>query len=188
VSIGAWQGLGLHHRRREGSANPLAALAVYNANRDTGVAMAIVLRDQWLAGGEEDEGMKSAGRLIVSWLITAVALVTAAYVVPGIHVTGNDGFIVVLAMAVILGLVNVLVKPFLSFLSCGLIVLSLGLFLVVINALSLWLSSWIAQNVFNVGFVVDGFWPALWGSIIVSIVSFILSSVLLKNVGRRKTV
>jgi putative membrane protein len=90
-------------------------------------------------------------------------------------------------MAVILGLVNVLIKPVLSMLSCGLIALTLGLFLIVINALSLWLSSWIAQNVFNVGFVVDGFWPAVLGSIIVSIVSFILSSVLLKNVGKRKT-
>jgi putative membrane protein len=139
-----------------------------------------------LTSGEEDEGMKSGVRLIVSWLITAVALVAAAYLVPGITVTGNDGLIVVLAMAVILGLVNVLVKPVLSFLSCGLIVLTLGLFLVVINALSLWLASWIAQNVFNVGFVVNGFWPALLGSIVVSIVSFILSSVLLKSVGTRR--
>jgi putative membrane protein len=140
-----------------------------------------------LTPGEEDARMKSGIRLIVSWLITAVALVAAAYLVPGITVTGNDGLVVVLVMAVILGLVNVMIKPILSLLSCGLIVLTLGLFLVVINALSLWLSSWIAQNVFNVGFVVDGFWPALLGSIVVSVVSFILSSVLLKNVGARKT-
>jgi putative membrane protein len=136
--------------------------------------------------GEEEEEVRSAGRLIVSWLITAVALVAAAYLVPGISVAGNDGLIVVLVMAVILGLVNVLVKPLLSFLSCGLIVVTLGLFLVVINALSLWLSSWIAQNVFGVGFVVEGFWPALLGSIVVSIVSFVLSSILLKDVGQRR--
>ncbi len=147
--------------------------------------MVTTREDQPHASGEEG-AVKSGVRLIVSWLITAVALVAAAYVVPGITVTGNDGLIVVLVMAVILGLVNVMVKPILSFLSCGLIVLTLGLFLVVINALSLWLSSWIAQNVFNIGFVVDGFWPALLGSIVVSIVSFILSSVLLKNVGARK--
>jgi putative membrane protein len=131
--------------------------------------------------------MKSGVRLIVSWLITAVALVAAAYLVkPGIRVTGNDGLVAVLVMAAILGLVNVLIKPILSFLSCGFIVVTLGLFLVVINAVSLLLASKIAQ-LLNVGFVVDGFWPALWGSIIVSIVSFILSSVLLKNVGTRKT-
>jgi putative membrane protein len=131
--------------------------------------------------------MKPGVRLIVSWLITAVALVAAAYLVkPGIRVTGNDGLVAVLVMAAILGLVNVLIKPILSFLSCGFIVVTLGLFLVVINAVSLLLASKIAQ-LLNVGFVVDGFWPALWGSIIVSIVSFILSSVLLKNVGARKT-
>jgi putative membrane protein len=130
--------------------------------------------------------MKPGVRLIVSWLITAVALVAAAYLVKGIRVTGNDGLVAVLVMAAILGLVNVLIKPILSFLSCGFIVVTLGLFLVVINAVSLLLASKIAQ-LLNVGFVVDGFWPALWGSIIVSIVSFILSSVLLKNVGARKT-
>lgn len=125
--------------------------------------------------------MTSAGRMISSWLITAAALVAAAYLVPGISVGGGDGLAVVLITAAILGLVNVLVKPLLSMLSCGLIVLTLGLFLVVINALSLWLASWVAQNWFNVGFVVDGFWPAVWGSIIVSIVSFFLSMVLIKG-------
>jgi putative membrane protein len=59
--------------------------------------------------------------------------------------------------------------------------LTLGLFLVVINALSLWLASWIAQNVFGVGFIVEGFWPAVWGSIVVSLVSFFLSTVLMKD-------
>lgn len=125
--------------------------------------------------------MRTGGRLIVSWLITAAALVAAAYLVPGISVRGNDGLVVVLIMAAILGLVNVLVKPVLSLLSCGLILVTLGLFLVVINALSLWLASWIAQNWFNVGFVVDGFWPAVWGSIVVSIVSFFLSMVLINE-------
>jgi putative membrane protein len=125
--------------------------------------------------------------MIISWLITAAALVAAAYVVPGISWDGGDGLAVVLITAAILGLVNVLVKPLLSLLSCGLIVLTLGLFLVVINALSLWLASWVAQNWFNVGFVVDGFWPAVWGSIIVSIVSFVLSMVLIKGPQRTRS-
>lgn len=130
--------------------------------------------------------MRSGGRLIVSWLITAAALVAAAYLVPGIAVRGNDGLVVVLITAAILGLVNVLVKPFLSLASCGLIVVTLGLFLIVINALSLWLASWIAQNVFSVGFIVEGFWPAVWGSIVVSLVSFFLSTVLMKDSGRAR--
>ncbi len=61
--------------------------------------------------------MTSAGRMIVSWLITAAALVAAAYLVPGISVGGGDGLAVVLITAAILGLVNVLVKPLLSVLS-----------------------------------------------------------------------
>jgi putative membrane protein len=124
--------------------------------------------------------------MILSWLITAAALVAAAYLVPGISVSGSEGLAAVLVMAAILGVVNVLVKPLLSFLSCGLIVLTMGLFLIVINALSLWLASWIAQNVFGIGFVVNGFWPAVWGSIVVSLVSFLLSTLLLKDAGARK--
>lgn len=58
------------------------------------------------------------------------------------------------------------------------IVATLGLFLFVINAITLWLSSWMAVNWFGVDFVVDGFWPALIGSIIVSIVSFLLNMLL----------
>lgn len=130
--------------------------------------------------------MNSTGRMILSWLITAAALVAAAYLVPGISVIGSEGLAAVLVMAAILGVLNVLVKPLLSFLSCGLIVLTMGLFLIVINAVSLWLASWIAQNWFSIGFVVDGFWPAVWGSIVVSLVSFFLSTVLLKDTGARK--
>lgn len=62
--------------------------------------------------------------------------------------------------------------------SCPLILLTLGLFTFVVNALCLLAASWLAQNFFGAGFVVDGFFPALWGSIIVSIVSTILSLLL----------
>jgi putative membrane protein len=116
-------------------------------------------------------------RLILHWLVVAVALVAAAYLVPGIRVEG-DGVVAVLVMAAILGVVNVVIRPILAFLSCGFIILTMGLFMLVINALTLWLSSSIAVNWFNIGFYVDGFWPALLGSIIVSIVSFLLSMVL----------
>jgi putative membrane protein len=116
-------------------------------------------------------------RLILHWLVVAVALVAAAYLVPGIRVEG-DGVLAVLVMAAILGVVNVVIRPILAFLSCGFIILTMGLFMLVINALTLWLSSSIAVNWFNIGFFVDGFWPAFLGSIIVSIVSFLLSMVL----------
>ncbi|MDY6868563.1 MAG: phage holin family protein, partial [Chloroflexota bacterium] len=82
-------------------------------------------------------------------------------------------------MALVLGLVNAVVRPILKLMSCGLIILTLGLFVFVINAATFMLASWIAQNWLNVGFKVDNFAAALFGSIIVSIVSVVLSSILI---------
>ena len=113
-------------------------------------------------------------KLLVRWLIVAIALVLTTYIIPGIRVEGN-GLIAVFGMALILGFVNAFIRPLLAFLSCGFIALTLGLFMLVINAFTLWLSSWVAVNWFSLGFYVDGFWPALWGSILVSIISFLLS-------------
>lgn len=113
-------------------------------------------------------------KLLVRWGITAVALAVAAYTIPGITVGGN-GLTAVLATAVILGFVNAIIRPVLMLLSCGCIVATLGLFMLVINALMLWLASSIAQNWFGLQFVVKDFWAALFGSIVISIVAFILS-------------
>lgn len=114
-------------------------------------------------------------RLLLRWLITAVALVVAAWLVPGIDIRDNNGWIAVLVMAAVLGLANAFLRPLLQILTCPLVLLTLGLFLLVINAITFSFSSWIAINWFNAGFYVDGFWPALLGSIVVSIVSFLLS-------------
>lgn len=114
-------------------------------------------------------------RLLLRWLITAVALFVAASLVPGISVTDQNGWFTVFAMAAIFGLVNAVIRPILTFLSCPLVLLTLGLFMLAINAFCFLLSSWIAQNWFGAGFVVDGFFPALFGSIVVSVVSFLLS-------------
>jgi putative membrane protein len=115
-------------------------------------------------------------KLLIRWAGTAFALFVAAWLVPGISVDGN-GWILYAIMAAILGIVNAVVRPVLKFLTCSLIVLTLGLFTLVINALTLLLASWVA-NMVNVGFYVDGFWPALWGSLIVSAASVVLSVVL----------
>lgn len=116
-------------------------------------------------------------RLIIRWLIIAAALAITAWLVPGIRVEGQNGWFAVLVMAAVLGLVNAFVRPILQFFSCGLIVLTLGLFLLVINAATLALASWIAVTWFRAGFYIDSFWSALVGSILVSIVSFVLSMV-----------
>jgi len=116
-------------------------------------------------------------RFVVRWLVTAAALIVAVLIVPGIEVSGR-GWIAVLVMAAILALINTFVRPLLAVLSCGCIVLTLGLFLLVLNAFTLWLSAYITTEVFGLGFTVDGFWPAFFGGLIVSIVSFFINLLL----------
>ncbi len=117
-------------------------------------------------------------RLLMRWVINAAALFVAALIVPGITITDQDGWVAVFVMAAVFGLVNAFIRPILTLLSCPLVLLTLGLFTLVINAFCLSLSSWIAQNWFGAGFVVSGFFPALIGGIVVSIVSFLLSTFL----------
>lgn len=112
-------------------------------------------------------------RLLIRWAISAVSLFLAAWLVPGIYVE-RERWVVYAVMAAILGLINAVVRPVLKLLSCPLIILTLGLFTLVINGFTLWLASTIAQR--WVGFIVDGFWPAFLGGLIVSIVSTILTA------------
>jgi putative membrane protein len=114
-------------------------------------------------------------KLIIRWAIGAFSLFVAAWAVTGIRVDDGGGWVVYAVMAVVLGLVNAFVRPFLKLLTCPLILLTLGLFTLVINALTLLLSAWVANTVFQVGFYVDGFWPAFWGALIVSVVSVVLN-------------
>ncbi|RJR22785.1 MAG: phage holin family protein [Nitrospiraceae bacterium] len=113
--------------------------------------------------------------ILKRWLISGVSLFAAAWIVPGISTEG-DSLTVYLVMAIILGLINLTVKPVLTLLSLPITVLTLGLFMLVVNAIMLWLASAIAVKLFNLGFYVDGFWSAFLGALIVSVVSMILSS------------
>ena len=115
-------------------------------------------------------------RILVRWVITALALFVAAWLLPGIRVSGT-AWIAYALMAVVLGLVNALVRPLLKLLTCPLILLTLGLFTLVVNGLVLWLSAVIANRL-GIHFYVDGFWPAFWGALIVSVVTVILSALL----------
>jgi putative membrane protein len=116
-------------------------------------------------------------RFIIRWFITAIAVAVAAWITPGITLEGN-GVVAIIITALILGLVNALIRPILKLFSCGLIVVTLGLFTLVINAICLWLASWISVDLFHIGFIVNSWWAALIGSIIISIVSFLLSFLL----------
>ncbi|MCW3159177.1 phage holin family protein [Micropruina sonneratiae] len=116
--------------------------------------------------------------MFLRFLFSAAALAFATWVVPGIKVTASEPqnqFLAILAVAAIFGIVNALVKPLFAFASAPLLLITLGLFLLVINALMLWLTAWVAEQL-HLGWQVDGFWSAFWGALIVSIVSFILNS------------
>jgi putative membrane protein len=125
-------------------------------------------------------------KLVIRWLINFLALFAAAWLVPGITVDGGGGWTVFAIMAIILGLVNAILRPLLKLLTCPLILLTLGLFTLVINGFTLWLSSQIAVNWFHVGFYVDGFWAAFLGGLVVSIVSLILSVILIDKDEKRQ--
>ncbi|HEX3548747.1 MAG TPA: phage holin family protein [Candidatus Elarobacter sp.] len=106
---------------------------------------------------------------VIRVLVNAIALLVVAYVVPGIHVAGIAGALVA---AVVLGLVNAILRPILVVLALPLELLTLGLFTLVINALCFWL-----VGALHVGLYVDGFWPAFWGALVVAIVSWLISLV-----------
>ena len=116
--------------------------------------------------------------MLVRFLANAAAVAVATFLVPGISVTGTtwvDQALAVLAVSVIFGLVNSFIKPLFAFVTAPLILLTLGLFLLVINALLLLLVSWAAE-LLGLGWHVDGLWSAFWGALIVSIVSFVLNA------------
>lgn len=110
-------------------------------------------------------------RLIVSILINAAALWVAARFVPGIHIGGWRS---ILATALLFGFVNALIRPVLKLLSCPIIILTLGLFTLVLNALMLELTAWFGRHL-GIAFRVDGFVPAFLGALLISIVSTLLS-------------
>jgi putative membrane protein len=121
----------------------------------------------------------------MSWIINGLALAAAAYLVPGITVVGEPTWLTVAVMAIVFGLANALIRPLLKLLTCPLIILTLGLFTLIINGFMLWLSSWIAAQ-FGVGFEVNGFLAAFLGALVVSVVSFFLNLILLGGDSRRK--
>lgn len=108
---------------------------------------------------------------LVRWAILAVAVWIAAEIVGGIHLEGWESTLIV---ALILGLLNMFIKPLLWFLSLPAIVLTLGLFLLIVNTAILGLTAWISGKFDRIDFAIDGFWDAFWGALIITIVSWIL--------------
>ena len=117
--------------------------------------------------------------MILRFLVSALALGVATWALPGIwlDITGRpaDAAVTMLVVAAIFGLVNMLAKPLFVFVTSPLLLVTLGLFLLVVNAVLLMLTSWVCAQI-GVPWGVDGFWSAFWGALIVSVVSFILNA------------
>ncbi|MBL0038799.1 MAG: phage holin family protein [Nitrosomonadales bacterium] len=106
-------------------------------------------------------------RLILIWIFNAIALLAVAYLLPGIHV---DGFISALIAALLLGLINTLLRPLLILFTLPVTVLSLGLFILVINGLLFWFAGSVLK-----GFEVNSFWAGMVGALLYSAFSFVPS-------------
>nr|MBF0685260.1 phage holin family protein [Pseudomonas sp.] len=108
--------------------------------------------------------------LLLIWLLNAVALLAVAYLLPGIAVASFGSAMIA---ALVLGLLNTIIKPILVFLTLPITILTLGLFLLVINALVFWFAGSILS-----GFKVNGFWWAMLGALLYTVISGLLSAVL----------
>lgn len=120
----------------------------------------------------------------VAWILTTMAgLAVAAWLLDGIRLTGDswqDKLLPLALAALILGAVTVFVEPVVKVLSFPFIILTVGLFLLVINALMLMLTSWVAEKA-DVGFVVEGFWTAVVGGLVVTLVTGFIDLAVLED-------
>lgn len=115
--------------------------------------------------------------------LTGVALWIVTLLVSGIEFVGGDGPLqragIIFVVALVFGVVNAIIKPIVQLISIPLYILTLGLIHIVINALMLWITSWITENTTHWGLSIDDFWwTAIWAAIVLSIVSWLLSLVL----------
>jgi putative membrane protein len=118
----------------------------------------------------------------LTWLLTtAIAVATAAWLIDGIRFSGPDSgtaeiqekLLPLILVSLLLGLISSFVKPVLTILSIPFIIVTLGLFLLVINAAMLMLTAWLADKL-DIGFDVTGFWPAVGGAIVITLVTWIV--------------
>jgi len=104
---------------------------------------------------------------IVHWIVSALAILIAAYLIPGVHVT----LVSALVLAVVLGIINIFFKPVISLITLPINILTLGLFSLVVNALLILLAAMVVPD-----FTVDGFWPAFFFAIVLALVSAVFGA------------
>src|SRR5512134_3154940 len=122
-----------------------------------------------------DKEEKHMTKFILRWAINAIALYLAVLILPG-RIDLTSGLVSILWLALIFGLVNALFRPLINLLTCPLIILTLGLFTLLINTFMLWLTSVIGQS-FDLGLIIREpvFWNAFLGGLVISAVSFVMT-------------
>lgn len=118
-------------------------------------------------------------KFIIRWIVAAIAVGAAVWLVPGITaVGGSDSMYAIAITALVLGFVDAVVKPIVKFISLPATIVTLGLFLLVVNAAMLVLASWLSTNLFGMGIVIDDLGSAVIGAVIVSIVTALMNGIL----------
>lgn len=116
---------------------------------------------------------------LIRWLVTAIAVAAAVWLVPGIELIGGDSaWVGIVIFALVLSLVDISIKPLMQLLSLPISVLTLGIFYLVMNTAMLYLAAWLANGLFGVGFWISSFGSAFVASIVISIVSAIVNAVI----------
>ena len=115
---------------------------------------------------------------VLRWIITAVAVAAAVWMVPGVEVSSaTESWVGVAVFALFLALLNMSIKPILQILSLPITCLTLGIFYLIVNTFMLYLASWLATGLFDTGLVISSFGSAFVASIVISVVSAILNSI-----------
>ncbi|MDY3982090.1 MAG: phage holin family protein [Paraeggerthella sp.] len=114
---------------------------------------------------------------IIRWLVTAIAVGVAVWLVPGIEIIGgNEAWVGIAIFGLMLALVNIRIKPLMQVLSLPITVITLGIFYLIVNTFLLYVAAWLANGIFQVGFAIATFGSAFVASIVISIVSGIMNS------------
>lgn len=119
---------------------------------------------------------------IIRWLVTAIAVGVAVWLVPGIEVVGGtEAWVGIAIFGLILSLINISIKPLMQVLSLPITVITLGIFYLVVNTFMLYVAAWLANGIFQVGIDIATFGSAFVASIVISIVSGIMNAIVGKD-------
>jgi putative membrane protein len=117
-------------------------------------------------------------KFILRWLATAVAVAVVIWLIPGVDILGgSSSWGAIIIFAAVLALINMSIRPLLQILSLPISILTLGIFYLIVNTFMLYVASWIANGIFQTGFIIDSFGSAFVASVVISIITFIINGI-----------